>query len=320
MDLGAHRNTRNDILKDICCLIAPPIYSFIYKSCRSEESSRALLFLLLELIANSKEVSNSLASTSTNSPTDQLIKLEHLDHLQLREIQVDPLDTPTDQIGDIEDTKTSQLRSICDVEPSSNHSNEVQQLPNTLRKCRNTSAQSNDQGQVDPSNTPIAQIGDVGDTNPSQLSNICDVEPSDTPNKDFVPSSSHFDEVQQVPNMLRKRRNTFKQIDQGEENENPESGGTGNKLEGPSNSDKEKKQIKERVAFRTKSEVELLDDGFKWRKYGKKVVKNSPHPRNYYKCSSEGCPVKKRVERDTEDPSCVHNHEMHFPVAIMRHR
>ncbi|KAL5789398.1 hypothetical protein ACOSQ2_004286 [Xanthoceras sorbifolium] len=84
--------------------------------------------------------------------------------------------------------------------------------------------------------------------------------------------------------------------------------------------DKEKKQIKERVAFRTKSEVELLDDGFKWRKYGKKVVKNSPHPRNYYKCSSEGCPVKKRVERDTEDPSCVHNHEMHFPVAIMRHR
>ncbi|XP_068649277.1 probable WRKY transcription factor 50 [Aristolochia californica] len=71
-----------------------------------------------------------------------------------------------------------------------------------------------------------------------------------------------------------------------------------------------------RVAFRTKSELEILDDGFKWRKYGKKTVKNSPNPRNYYRCSSGGCSVKKRVERDREDPSYVittyegiHNHE-----------
>ncbi|XP_052188484.1 probable WRKY transcription factor 20 isoform X5 [Diospyros lotus] len=34
-----------------------------------------------------------------------------------------------------------------------------------------------------------------------------------------------------------------------------------------------------RVAFRTKSENEIMDDGFKWRKYGKKMVKNSPYPR-----------------------------------------
>ncbi|XP_008793280.2 probable WRKY transcription factor 51 [Phoenix dactylifera] len=70
-----------------------------------------------------------------------------------------------------------------------------------------------------------------------------------------------------------------------------------------------------RVAFRTKSEIDILDDGFKWRKYGKKSVKNSPNPRNYYRCSTEGCGVKKRVERDGEDPSYVittyegvHNH------------
>lgn len=38
--------------------------------------------------------------------------------------------------------------------------------------------------------------------------------------------------------------------------------------------------------------------------------------RNYYKCSVEGCPVKKRVERDREDPKYVittyegvHTHE-----------
>ncbi|CAN8252327.1 unnamed protein product [Cochlearia groenlandica] len=78
---------------------------------------------------------------------------------------------------------------------------------------------------------------------------------------------------------------------------------------------KEKKKVKERVAFKTRSEVEVLDDGFKWRKYGKKMVKNSPNPRNYYKCSANGCPVKKRIERDRDDPSfvittyeCSHNH------------
>ncbi|GLT68911.1 hypothetical protein SLA2020_411040 [Shorea laevis] len=71
-----------------------------------------------------------------------------------------------------------------------------------------------------------------------------------------------------------------------------------------------------RIAFRTKSEMEVLDDGYKWRKYGKKSVKNSPNPRNYYKCSSGGCHVKKRIERDRDDSSYVittyegvHNHE-----------
>ncbi|KAG8055645.1 hypothetical protein GUJ93_ZPchr0001g31668 [Zizania palustris] len=71
----------------------------------------------------------------------------------------------------------------------------------------------------------------------------------------------------------------------------------------------------DRIAFRTRSDDEILDDGYKWRKYGKKSVKNSPNPRNYYRCSTEGCNVKKRVERDKNDPSYVvttyegiHNH------------
>ncbi|XP_039121363.1 probable WRKY transcription factor 75 isoform X2 [Dioscorea cayenensis subsp. rotundata] len=60
-----------------------------------------------------------------------------------------------------------------------------------------------------------------------------------------------------------------------------------------------------KIAFKTKSDIEILDDGYKWRKYGKKFVKNSPHPRNYYQCSNEGCNVKKRVERHREDSSYV---------------
>nr|QCV57334.1 WRKY transcription factor [Fagopyrum tataricum] len=76
------------------------------------------------------------------------------------------------------------------------------------------------------------------------------------------------------------------------------------------------REAKVRIAFKTESEIESLDDGFKWRKYGKKMVKNSPNPRNYYRCSINGCPVKKRVERDRDDPryvittyEAVHNHQ-----------
>ncbi|KAK7261023.1 hypothetical protein RIF29_27326 [Crotalaria pallida] len=65
------------------------------------------------------------------------------------------------------------------------------------------------------------------------------------------------------------------------------------------------KKVRERFSFKTKSEVEILDDGYKWRKYGKKMVKNSPNPRHYYRCSVEGCPVKKTVDRDKDDPRYV---------------
>ncbi|KAI3827732.1 hypothetical protein L1987_01815 [Smallanthus sonchifolius] len=87
-------------------------------------------------------------------------------------------------------------------------------------------------------------------------------------------------------------------------------------LQGNSSSRQAQKVTKERVAFKTKSQIEILDDGFKWRKYGKKMVKNSPNPRNYYRCSTDGCSVKKRVERDVEDARYVittyegvHNHQ-----------
>ncbi|KAI6682186.1 probable WRKY transcription factor 50 isoform X2 [Syzygium oleosum] len=105
-------------------------------------------------------------------------------------------------------------------------------------------------------------------------------------------------------------------------NEVDDSIGSSSNPDGPSGraeGGKEKKEVKERFAFKTKSEVEILDDGFKWRKYGKKMVKNSPNPRNYYRCSVEGCPVKKRVERDRDDPRYVittyegiHNHQGPF--------
>ncbi|XP_071720799.1 probable WRKY transcription factor 12 [Rutidosis leptorrhynchoides] len=70
-----------------------------------------------------------------------------------------------------------------------------------------------------------------------------------------------------------------------------------------------------RFCFQTRSDVDVLDDGYKWRKYGQKVVKNSLHPRSYYRCTHSNCRVKKRVERLSEDCRMVittyegrHNH------------
>ncbi|XP_015060707.1 WRKY transcription factor 71-like [Solanum pennellii] len=85
---------------------------------------------------------------------------------------------------------------------------------------------------------------------------------------------------------------------------------------------KGEKKIKEpRFAFMTKSEIDNLEDGYRWRKYGQKAVKNSPFPRNYYKCTTQKCNVKKRVERSYEDSSIVittyegqHNH--HCPATL----
>ncbi|CAN6196644.1 unnamed protein product [Urochloa humidicola] len=60
-----------------------------------------------------------------------------------------------------------------------------------------------------------------------------------------------------------------------------------------------------RFAFMTKSDIDHLEDGYRWRKYGQKAVKNSPFPRSYYRCTNSKCTVKKRVERSSDDPSVV---------------
>lgn len=66
------------------------------------------------------------------------------------------------------------------------------------------------------------------------------------------------------------------------------------------------KRLREpRYAIQTRSDVEIMEDGYKWRKYGQKAVKNSPHPRSYYRCTNPKCPVRKRVERSADDTSLV---------------
>ncbi|KAI3974321.1 hypothetical protein MKX01_030990 [Papaver californicum] len=72
-----------------------------------------------------------------------------------------------------------------------------------------------------------------------------------------------------------------------------------------------------RVVVQTTSEVDIFDDGYRWRKYGQKVVKGKPNPRSYYKCTNAGCTVRKHVERASHDLKSVittyegkHNHDV----------
>ncbi|CAH8390471.1 unnamed protein product [Eruca vesicaria subsp. sativa] len=86
----------------------------------------------------------------------------------------------------------------------------------------------------------------------------------------------------------------------------------------------QKKAREARFAFLTKSDIDNLDDGYRWRKYGQKAVKNSPYPRSYYRCTTVGCGVKKRVERSSDDPSIVmttyeDQHTHPFPMTPRGH-
>ena len=45
---------------------------------------------------------------------------------------------------------------------------------------------------------------------------------------------------------------------------------------GPSRSAREPK-----VVVQIESEIDVLDDGYRWRKYGQKVVKGNPNPRYF---------------------------------------
>ncbi|XP_009384317.2 probable WRKY transcription factor 26 isoform X2 [Musa acuminata AAA Group] len=72
-----------------------------------------------------------------------------------------------------------------------------------------------------------------------------------------------------------------------------------------------------RVVVQTTSDIDILDDGYRWRKYGQKVVKGNPNPRSYYKCTTVGCSVRKHVERACHDLRAVittyegkHNHDV----------
>ncbi|KAJ0788765.1 putative transcription factor WRKY family [Helianthus annuus] len=74
------------------------------------------------------------------------------------------------------------------------------------------------------------------------------------------------------------------------------------------------------------ADMEISADGYRWKKYGQKMVKGTPHPRNYYKCTSAGCTVSKHIEKVIDGSSevtitykGVHDHNMPVPKKDRAH-
>nr|VDD39003.1 unnamed protein product [Brassica oleracea] len=77
-----------------------------------------------------------------------------------------------------------------------------------------------------------------------------------------------------------------------------------------------------RIVVQTTSDIDILDDGYRWRKYGQKshnlmFFYHLNLNRSYYKCTTPGCPVRKHVERASHDMRAVittyegkHNHDV----------
>ncbi|KAK9064818.1 hypothetical protein SSX86_016200 [Deinandra increscens subsp. villosa] len=81
-----------------------------------------------------------------------------------------------------------------------------------------------------------------------------------------------------------------------------------------------------KIVVQMRSEVDILDDGFKWRKYGQKVVKGNTYPRSYYRCAYAECKVRKHVERAYLDPKSVvttyegrHKHDTPVTAKVSSH-
>ncbi|MCO5614137.1 hypothetical protein L7F22_068418 [Adiantum nelumboides] len=71
------------------------------------------------------------------------------------------------------------------------------------------------------------------------------------------------------------------------------------------------------VSFLVMNETPTIDDGYVWRKYGQKDIKDRSYPRAYFRCAQHNCPIKKQTESSSDIEGSVlityigkHNHHI----------
>ncbi|XP_030523551.1 probable WRKY transcription factor 32 [Rhodamnia argentea] len=148
---------------------------------------------------------------------------------------------------------------------------------------------------------------------------------------DSGPSSSSKELIQEIPDRTKsEHQNSGGFGGNGEtiiKNEHvneiePRQSGKKNKL---SHSDPQPKPGKKsKIVVHAAGDGGISADGYRWRKYGQKMVKGNPHPRNYYRCTSAGCPVRKQIETAVDNANafiitCKGSHDHDMPVPKKRH-
>lgn len=89
------------------------------------------------------------------------------------------------------------------------------------------------------------------------------------------------------------------------------------------------------IAVHTVPDEGSSNDGYRWRKYGQKMLKGNSFIRSYYRCTSSACPARKHVERAADEvtsttityegkhdhgmPAPKKRHEHDIPVPKKRH-
>ncbi|KAL5547502.1 hypothetical protein UlMin_002733 [Ulmus minor] len=162
------------------------------------------------------------------------------------------------------------------------------------------------------------------------LGNSVTKQPCRTRN-DSDPSTSSKDPIQETPPCSeRKRKNSLNSNESGdimvkeEQVIEPEPKRRIKKGQLEDSGSPLRTGKKPKFVVHAAGDVGISGDGYRWRKYGQKMVKGNPHPRNYYRCTSAGCPVRKHIETAVDNTSAlvitykgIHDHDM--PVPKKRH-
>ncbi|KAF8107235.1 hypothetical protein N665_0124s0032 [Sinapis alba] len=225
--------------------------------------------------------------TSSDHHHHQLLELAG-NNINLSSIFDTPISSPF-PYSYFEDHSSNNLTPFIDLLPQDHHQ---------FTSSSNSSSFSLDALPLQNNNTNLF-VTDLPLSQPSTTkgvsSEVVNTAPT-SPNSTSVSSSS-----KEVANDI----NTDKEVITLKDSEEGEQEQKGTKPQLKAKKKNQKKAREARVAFLTRSDIDNLDDGYRWRKYGQKAVKNSPYPRSYYRCTTVGCGVKKRVERSSDDPYIV---------------